>query len=375
MSVKKIMMIAGEASGDLHGAALIMAIKEKEKNVEIFGVGGDRMRDSGMELFYHVKDLAFIGISEVIRHLAVFRRIFYTLLKEIDKRHPDILILIDYPGFNIRFGKKAKQKGMKVFYYIAPQVWAWHQSRAKKMAKFIDRMAVIFDFEEDFFKKYKIDTHFVGHPLLDSIKTKMDKDSFYKKYSLNNADPLLALLPGSRKQEVENLLSAMLKTAELLKTKNNRMQIAISQAETISDCILENFDTQNLVIIKGDTYDLLQNADAAIVASGTATLETCYFLTPFVILYSISSLSYFLGKRLVKIPFIGLVNIVGGDEIAKEFIQKNIDPFRIAQELEKCLWDPEYRKGQIEKLLIVKGQLGKQGAAEKTAHLVMDMIN
>jgi len=366
------MIVAGEASGDLHGGKLVQALKQ-EADVELFGVGGDQMAPN-MELLYHVQDLAYVGFTEIFKHLAFFIKVFKRLVTTAVERKPDIIVLIDYPGFNLRLGKKLKSLGFKVFYFIAPQVWAWHQSRAKKMASFIDRMAVIFDFEVEFFNRYGIDAHFVGHPLVDSLTRQFSRDEFVEKFALSTQNPVLALLPGSRKQEIENLLPPMLATAHLLRHKFPQIEVAVGLADTIQRELIAKIVPPNIKIIQGATYELMSHATAAMVASGTATLETAYFLLPFVLLYRVSSFSYFLGKRLVKIPYIGLVNIVGQDEIAKEFIQDAIDPVSIAAELEKCLFDASYRQKKIAKMEIIRNKLGESGAARKTAHLILDMI-
>ncbi|MDZ7725563.1 MAG: lipid-A-disaccharide synthase [candidate division KSB1 bacterium] len=324
---------------------------------------------------YHVRDVSFIGFSEVIKHIPTFRRIFNHLVQECKNRSADMVVLIDYPGFNLRFGSKAKKMGIPVFYYIAPQVWAWHQSRAKKMAVFVNKMAVIFDFEVPFFSKYGIDAEFVGHPLLDGLQVDMKKSEFAETYELNPEQPLLGLFPGSRRQEIEHLLPVMLETADRLKEYNPRLQVAVSQAETIDRDLLRRI--RNYPYIKtvvGHTYSLMNAADAAVVASGTATLETACFKTPFILAYQVSPLSYRIGLRLVKIPFIGLVNIVANEEVAREFIQIDLDPDDMAAQLKGLLYDEMVRSETIEKLTGVRERLGEPGAAARTAELVLEML-
>ncbi len=372
----KIMMIAGEASGDLHGGELVKELFKADPDLEIFGVGGDNMRRAGMELYYHVDQLAYIGFWEVIKHYNYFRRIFFHLLEELDKRRPDIVVLIDYPGFNLKFARQAHKRGVKIFYFIAPQVWAWAQGRAKKMAKYIHRLAVIFNFEVPFFKKYGIKTTFVGHPLMDGLKTTMDKQAFCQHFDINPDAPLLALLPGSRKQEIDFLLPVMLESAAALKKQHGELQIAVSKADTIRE---EHFDSYlkaypDVRIIKNKTYDLMKHATAAIVASGTATLETACFETPFVIAYRVSPLSYLIGKTLVKIRYIGLANIVAGEPVAREFIQQELTVENLKPELEKLLYDNHYRDAKINKLKKVKQKLGAPGAAGKTARLILEQL-
>ena len=373
----KIMIIAGEASGDLHGGELVSAILAKRPDIEIFGVGGDRMRRAGMELFYHVDQLAYIGFWEVIKHYPFFRRVFFDLVEKYESRKPDLVILIDYPGFNLRFAKKIHELGGKVFYYIAPQVWAWHQGRAKKMAKFIDQLAVIFEFEKTFFDKYGLKTSFVGHPLLEGLQSKQSPRDFRARYDLPNDAPLLALFPGSRGQEVDNLLPVMYRTAMELQQKHPDLAVAVSKADTITrERLLSYIDHPDQVrIVEHDAYDLMQHADAAMVASGTATLETACFETPFAIAYRVSPLSYAIGKRVVKIKHIGLANIVAGQEVAREFIQDDLTPENLVPEMEKLLYDPEYRAKRKDQLKTVRGKLGAPGASGNAANLVLEMLD
>ena len=371
----KIMIIAGEASGDLHGGKLVSALVKKQSDINIFGVGGDNMKAAGMNLIYHVEDLAFMGFTEVVKHLGDIRKVFNALVTAAVEQQPDVVVLIDYPGFNLRLGKKLKALGFRIFYFIAPQVWAWHQSRAKKMAAFIDRMAVIFDFEVEFFSKYGIDARFVGHPLVDGLKSKMSREEFFAKINLAPETEILGLFPGSRNQEIEQLLPIMLETARRVRNKYPRLVIAISRADTIDDDKIQErligFD--GCVVIKNAAYDLMAHARAAMVASGTATLETAGFQTPFVLLYKVSPLSYFIGKRVVKIPFIGLVNIVAGREIVKEFIQENASADFIIADIEQCLFDENFRRQQIKALEKIKEKLGAPGASDKTAALILEM--
>jgi len=371
---KKILIIAGEASGDLHAEKVVAAIKSKKPNVEFIGVGGDRMQAAGVKLYYHVKDLAFIGFVEIIKHLGFFKKIFNDLVELVQTEKPDLVVLVDYPGFNLRFGKKAKELGCPIFYYISPQVWAWRQGRAKKMAQFIDRMAVIFDFEVPFFQKYGIDTHFVGHPLVDECEAVLHADEFFAQFALDPQKKVLALFPGSRKQEIENLLPPMLQAAQLLQQKYPDLQVAVSKAETIyHDQIQSLLPDDSIKVVEHHAYDLMKNATAAMVTSGTATLETALFATPFCLLYKVSPFTFFLGKRLVKIPYIGLVNIVSQKKAVTEFIQ-DLDPQKISQHVELLLFDETVRNAAIADLKRVRKKLGSAGASDKTADLILEML-
>jgi len=373
--VEKILIIAGEASGDLHGRVLVQKLKEKNPNIEVFGIGGDGMAKTGMELLYHIDEMAFLGLVEVIRHLPFIRRVFKRMINELKKRQPDVVVLIDYPGFNLRFAKKAKRLGFKVFYYIAPQVWAWGQGRSQKMAGYIDKLAVIFEFEVPIFQKAGIDVEFVGHPLLDTISAKLDKASFFEEHKLELKNPLLALLPGSRRQEVEKLLPPLLESARQLQQQYPPLQIVIAGAPTVPQETYLAYLTEypRFHLVENNTYNVMAHSDAGIVASGTATLEMAWFNTPFALVYKVSSISYFLGKRLIKIPNIGLVNVVAGKRIVSELLQKQVSPSYVVPIMERLVFDSEYRQQLTSELIEVTNLLGKQGAASKVADLILSM--
>ncbi len=370
-------MIAGEASGDLHGGELVKALHRLEPGLEIFGVGGDSMKSAGMEQFYHVNQLAYIGFWEVAKHYGFFRSVFHRLVEEYKQRKPDILVLIDYPGFNLKFAREIKKRGGRVFYYIAPQVWAWGRGRAKKMAKFIDHLAVLFDFEAPFFTEFGLATTFVGHPLIDGLQTRYTRQEFFEQLHIKPDAPLLALLPGSRKQEINSLLPPMLASALGLKKIHPQLEIAVSKAATIEAKHIKTLvqDAPAVHIVENQTYDLMKHATAALVASGTATLETACFATPFAIAYHVSPLSYAIGKRVVKIPNIGLANIVAGEQVAREFIQHDLIPEKIIPELEKLLFDETYRSDRITRLKKVKAKLGEPGSSVKTARLILQQLD
>ncbi|RPI03925.1 MAG: lipid-A-disaccharide synthase [Calditrichaeota bacterium] len=373
--VKKILIIAGEASGDLHGGRLVEELKRRAPELEVFGIGGDRMQHGGVELLYHVKDLAFIGFGEIIRHLADFRKMFYQMVKIALLRQPDLVVLIDYPGFNLRFARKLKALGFPIFYYIAPQVWAWHVSRAQKMASFIDRIAVIFPFEVNFFTHYGIDARFVGHPLMDGLEIKLTPEDFYHQYDLIPDQPVLGLFPGSRRQEIEHLLPIMLRTSDLLIHKYPHLQIAVSQAETIDRKQLDMMiGERRFCVVPEHTYELLKYSTAAIVKSGTSTLEAACFQTPFCMVYKVSGLSYWIGKQVIKVPHIGLVNIVAGREIVREYIQDSMNPMFLAEEMTRCLFDKRFREEMKENLGSVRALLGEPGAGARTAEMILEMI-
>ncbi|HPG82262.1 MAG TPA: lipid-A-disaccharide synthase [bacterium] len=372
----KVMLIAGEASGDLHGGKLVAALRGLEPELELFGVGGDRMAAAGMELYYHVNDLAYIGFIEVACHYLYFRRVFNRLIEVVKSRRPEVVVLIDYPGFNLRFAKAVKKLGISTFYYIAPQVWAWGQGRAAKMAGFVDQMAVLFAFEVDFFSRYQIKTTFVGHPLLEGMEVGLSRDEFMEKYDLNPGHPLLALIPGSRNQEVRYLLPPMLQTAERLRRNHPELQVVISQAASVEPQQFESLVAAApwARAVKADYYPLMHYATAGMVASGTATLEAACADLPFALLYRVSPLSFAIGKQLVKIPNIGLVNIVAGEAVVPEFLQDDLVPDQMAPVVERLLFDEPARSAMQVKLAGVRNRLGEAGASQKTARLVLEQI-
>lgn len=374
---KKIMLIAGEASGDLHGGKLIAALRAHSPDLEFFGIGGDRMAAAGMELYYHVNDLAYIGFVEVARHYPFFRRVFNHLIRVVRERQPDVVVLIDYPGFNLRFARAAKKFGHRTFYYIAPQVWAWGQGRAAKMAAFIDQMAVIFEFEVPFFSRYHIKTTFVGHPLLEGMNVALNRDDFFHRYRLDPSLPLLALVPGSRNQEVTGLLPPLLETAARLRRAHPGLQVAMSQAVSVDPLLFAQVhETCPWVkLVREDYYGLLRYASAGIVASGTATLEAACSGLPFALVYKVSPLSFAIGRRLVKIPYIGLVNIVAGAEVAPEFLQKEVAADRLVPAMEPLLFDETIRTAMRARLEKVRATLGRPGASAAAAALLLEQLN
>ena len=370
------MLIAGEASGDVHGGDLAKVLLQKQSDLELFGVGGDRMKSAGVSLYYHISELAFIGFSEVARHYFHFRKIFYHLLAVVQERRPDLIILIDYPGFNLRFAKKAKKLGMKIFYFIAPQVWAWGQSRAKKMASYVDEMAVLFHFEVDFFSRYGLKTHFVGHPLVEQLKLTMAKNEFCERFGMHAERPILGLFPGSRRQEVQRLLPVMMETARLLVEKHPQLQVAISKASALDGNFYEKIlaNQPGHVLVAEATYEMMKYSRAGIVASGTATLEMGFWGTPFVIIYRVSPISYSIGKRLVKIPNIGLVNVVLAEKAIPELIQDRANPALLSVKVEKILFDQSAREEIRKQLAHLPEKLGQAGAIERTAQHVLAML-
>jgi lipid-A-disaccharide synthase len=327
----KYYIIAGEASGDLHGSNLIKELKKLDVNASIRCWGGDKMQQAGGELVKHYRDLAFMGFSEVIKNLGTIVKNLKFCKQDILQFKPETLILIDYPGFNLRIAKWAKQQGLKVVYYISPQVWAWKENRVKEMKKNIDKMIVIIPFEKDYFKnKWDWEVEYVGHPLVEEIERKKSEVGSQKS-DVN----VVALLPGSRKQEIAKKLPIMMEVSKFFPDH----KFIVAEAPSVEDEFYKNITSgyPNITAVKNQTYNLLMQANAALVTSGTATLETALFGVPEVVCYKGSFLSYQIGKRLVKVKFISLVNLIMDKLVVKELIQKDLTPENLKYELNELL--------------------------------------
>lgn len=371
--VNRVMIIAGEASGDLHGSGVVRELKRLSPGIDVYGVGGDKMKREGMENIYHINELGFMGFVEVIKHLPFIKTMEHTLEQVVKFKRPDVLVLIDYPGFNLRFARIAKRYDVKIVYYISPQVWAWHKSRIKKMRSLVDKMLVIFPFEVDFYRAEGIDTEFVGHPLLEGLESKLDRKNFCKRFELNEQKKILALLPGSRKQEIEQIFPDMLGAARRIAAEKE-MEIVVGIAPTLEERYFRTlYNLEGVRLISGLTYEVMANADFAFVTSGTATLETACFETPMFVVYKTSWLTYCIGRLLVRVKNIGLVNIVAGKTIAPEFIQHRANAKNLEKSALKLLSDEKQLKEMKTELSKVKGMLGRVGASRKVAERILQM--
>mgnify|MGYP000453726095 CR=1 FL=1 len=365
----KYYIICGEASGDLHGSNLMKALFEKDANAEIRFWGGDLMQQVGGTLVKHYRDLAFMGFAEVVTNLGTILKNIKFCKKDIIEFQPDVLILIDYPGFNMRIAKFAKKQGIKVHYYISPQIWAWKENRIHKIKRDVDKMYVILPFEKEFYEeKHHFPVHFVGHPLIDAIanRTQVKEKDFREKHQLSNK-PIIALLPGSRKQEIKKLLSVMLKMAD----KFMDYQFVIAGAPSQDFEFYKPFiKKDNVQFVSNKTYDLLSVSYAAIVTSGTATLETALFKVPEIVCYKTSWISYQIGKRLVDLKFISLVNLIMNKEVVKELIQDDFNEKNLEIELQKIL-DKNKRLAMFLDYFELEKKLGGKGASKKVAELII----
>lgn len=358
----KYYIIAGEASGDLHGSNLIKELQKLDANADIRCWGGDKMKATGATLVKHYKELAFMGFAEVIKNLPAILKNFKFCKNDISAFNPDIIVFIDYPGFNLRMARWAKQNNYKTVFYISPQVWAWKESRVKNIKQSIDKMIVILPFEKEFYKKWNYEVEYVGHPLVNVI------EDFKKKHpEIQVSQNTIALLPGSRKQEIETKLPIMLEATKNFPDYN----FIVAKAPSIEDDFYEGFikNHKNVKLIANDTYSLLMKSVAALVTSGTATLETALFGVPEIVCYKAGNISYQIAKRLIKLKFICLVNLIMDKEVVKELIQNDLTPEKITIELKKILLDPQ-KKGKMQedyaqlKQLLSEGGNASLNAAE-----------
>ncbi len=371
----RLLIIAGEASGDTHGASVVKALKNLNKDLEISGIGGDKMKKEGVKLIYHIDELAIMGSWEVIKKLPIIRSVSKTLDTILQHQKPDAVLLIDYPGFNLRFAEKAHNSGIKTFYYIAPQIWAWNFKRIEKIKKCVDKVFVVFEFEEEIYKKAGINVEYVGHPILDIIEQPMNRSDFCKRYGFEKNKPIIGLFPGSRYQEVDKIFPTMLNATKDLETEFSA-QIAVGAASVFEGDYIKSFldEESSVKVLQYATYDLMKNCDVAIVTSGTATLELAYFNTPMVILYKTSFLTYLIGRLLIKIKNIGLANILAGKQIVPELIQHRACTKNIVFECAKFLKDENLRNMVASELKMVAKKLGKPGASIRVAESILKFL-
>ena len=374
---KTVLIIAGEASGDMHGANLVREMLNRDPALKFYGIGGKRMQQEGVQLLADASTMAVVGLTEVVFKLKDILKIMRTIKKSLDERRPDLVVLIDYPDFNLPVAKAARRHNIKVLYYISPQVWAWRQSRIEQIKKTVTRMAVILPFEVETYRRHGFAADYVGHPLLDMIKTTYSKKESRKKFDLHEDKITIGILPGSRMSEIKKLLPELLQAATIMKDSIPELQFVVPLADTLEEKnltgIIAGFPI-DVNVISGQTYDVVSCADLALVASGTATLETALLKVPMIIVYKISPLSYFIGKLFVRVKNIGLVNIIAEKTIVPELIQNDASGARIAREALSILGDETKKQAMIRELEAIRSRLGEPGAAIKTAKLALDML-
>jgi len=375
-----VVLVAGEASADLHGSKVVRAMKEIRGDLRFAGIGGPLMSREGVELLADCSELSVVGLTEVVSRFPAISRAYFRLKHLLTAQNATLFMPIDYPGFNLKVSKVAKEAGVPVFYYIAPQVWAWRQGRIKKIKKRVDRMAVILPFEEEFFRKRGVDALYVGHPLLDnapSVEPEEALESIKEGAGLRGAFPIICLVPGSRFQEVEATLPPMIEATEKIAGKYPDLGCIIPLAPGIQGDLVRSMISGSRIrvsIWRGGIYSALGISSAALVTSGTATLEAALMGVPMAVLYKVSPVTFWLGKKLVKVNCISLVNLVAGRRVVPELIQDAVEPTSIARELLPLLEEGEKKEKMLEGLREVKAKLGPGGASKRVAQMAVEMI-
>jgi lipid-A-disaccharide synthase len=375
--MKKVMIMAGEASGDLHGSNLVREIRRQDPSIAFYGVGSRKMKDAGVQLLADASEISVVGATEVLTHLRPLCRVFNSLKRFLDQERPDLLILIDFPDFNIMLGKKAKKMGIPVLYYISPQVWAWRKKRIKTIAELVKAIIVVFPFEVALYKGAGVDVRFVGHPLTDIVQSPYNQAEAKAQFGLAPEKRTIAILPGSRTREISHLLPDMLRTAGILSERFQDLQFVLPVAPTLSESFVRPF-LQNgpvpVTLVDGRVYDVLRAADAALVTSGTATLETGLMEVPMVIAYRVSALSYFIGRMIIDVEHIGLVNIVAGKRVVPELVQHDSTPQNMADAMSRLLADPVYYQQVRTQLAGIRSRLGEKGTSSRVASVVLAFL-
>jgi len=374
---RTVMIVAGEASGDLHGANLVREMKALDPSLAFCGVGGQRLEAEGVRLVARSSEMGVVGFTEVFSKLRLIVGVFFRLRRMLREEKPDLLILIDYPDFNLPLASAARRAGVRVFYYISPQVWAWRKNRIERIRRVVDRMAVILPFEAAIYAEKGVDVEFVGHPLLDTVKRTRSRKEALEAFGLRDAWPIVALLPGSREKEVTSLLAEMLGAAEILARNFAEAQFVLPLAETVDPGLVQGILRQHAVpvsILPGQMADAVGISDAAIVASGTATLETALLQTPMVITYKISPLTAAVGKRLVRVRHIGLVNIIAGRTVVPELVQDDATAEKLAAEVKAILSDRQRSDAIRGELAAIRQMLGEPGASHRAARIALGLM-
>ncbi|NOS75946.1 MAG: lipid-A-disaccharide synthase [Methyloglobulus sp.] len=373
----KIFFSAGESSGDQHAANMFLELKKQQPNIKGIGMGGAKMLQAGVDIRYDSSAIAVIGVVEVIKHYAEIRRALKAMCQLLLTERPDLLVCVDYKEFNFKLARFAKQNGIKVLFYVSPQVWAWRPGRVKKYGAVIDMMAVIFPFEVAYYEAEHVPVRYVGHPSVDKVHPQRDKAEDIRAFGLGSAKPIVGILPGSRRNEIERMLPVMLAAASKLQNSFPGIHFLLPQADSIPDALLaEHLRSARLMItvIKKKPYDVIQCCDAIMTTSGTASLEIALLGVPMVIAYKLSALTYWLGRWLVKTPYIGLPNIMLGKPVVKELIQHQASAENLAAEISKILKDKPYAEQIRQDLLQVKQQLGDGGGSSNMALLALEML-
>lgn len=372
-----ILIITGEVSGDLIGASLIKELRAVQPAINIFGIGGDKMIEEGMNISFHINKLSFLGFVEVVRHLSFIKKVQREILKLVKLKKITTAVLIDYPGFNLSIAKKLKALGLKIIYYISPQIWAWGSSRIEKIRSTIDKMLVIFPFEETLYKNNNVPVEFVGHPMLERIAAHkyLSKTELIKKYNLDDQKEILLIMPGSRKHEVEKIFPAEIEAATKLSHEFN-LQVVVASAQNMNTEIFRNLSAlENYTILKENIFDFMNHSKFGIIKSGTATLEAGLHQLPMIIVYKTTWITYLIGKNLVKLESIGLVNILSEGKIIPELIQTEANSTSIYERSKTILADKMLYQNMKDKLSALKVKLGTEGASKRAAKIILNTLN
>lgn len=376
--MKSLLVIAGEVSGDMHAAAVVRALQNDHTDVMVYGIGGDHLRQTGMEILVDAREMAVLGFWEVLKRYRFLRGVFNRMVAVARERRPDAVLLVDYPGFNLRFAKAMKQLGIRVIYYVCPQVWAWHRSRIPQMARIIDRLLVIFPFEVDVFSGTGLKVDYVGHPLVDEARHERNRTAVELPWT---GQPRLAMLPGSRRQEIERLLPVMAQVALLLKERQPSLAVIVAAASPeMADMIRRLLAIQpggatKFEVVVGSTRQILRQATAALVKSGTSTLEAALMGCPMIVVYRTAAMTYQLGRRLVRVPYLGMANLILGREAFREYLQDAAQPQALADGIAPLLSETPERAASVAATAEVVRALGDGGAAKRAAQLVWEELS
>jgi lipid-A-disaccharide synthase len=373
----KVMFSAGEASGDQHAAHLFNEMKKLQPGIRGMGMGGSKMAEAGIDVRYDSSQISVIGVVEVVKHYAEIRRALTLMQTLLAAERPDLLVCVDYKEFNFKLATYAKRSGIKVLFYVSPQVWAWRPGRVKQYGRVIDMMAVIFPFETAYYEAENVPVRYVGHPSVDKVHPQYSRSEDFVRFGLTDTAPVVGLLPGSRSGEIKRMLPVMLEAAEAIAGRVPGVQFILPQAGSIAESELQSYlqaSPLKITVIKGQPYDVIQCCDAIMTTSGTASLEIALLTVPMVICYKLSPLTYWLGRLLVKTPFIGLPNIVAGKGIVKELIQHEASAGNLAGEITHILTDADYNRQMRGHLQSVKEKLGQGGGSRNMAALALEML-
>ena len=374
---KKVMLVSGESSGDQHAANLFLELKKRCPDVQGIGMGAAKMTAAGIDIHYDSSSIGVIGVIEVVKHYAEIRRALHAMQQLLLEQRPDLLVCVDYKEFNFKLATFARKNGIKVLFYVSPQIWAWRPGRVVKFGKVIDMMAVIFPFEVPFYEKENVPVRYVGHPSVDKVHVKRSREEDFKLFDLVIDQPVVGILPGSRTDEINRMLPVMLQAAEEIQKTLPSVQFVLPQADPVSDKLLQaSFEQSSIKVkaIKNQFYDTVQCCDAVMTVSGTATLEIALLEVPMLVTYKLSTMTYLLAKILVDTQFIGLPNIIAGKSVVKEFIQYEATANNLAGEVLRMLQDKQYSQQIHQGLQQVKIKVGEGGGSENMAELVLEML-